>query len=145
MNISVLEKGRERSVIGTGALSLSPTTLFSVTSGQLEVKHAGIDHNSKSSSLSAFVVSDGSGSLSLEDMLISSSVSGTNVISSSIFVMALSQLRMSGVMIENMKISQLLFSEPSSAVSTSGESVLEYVTVRNVTLTGEDGVVIARA
>ncbi|KAH7824916.1 putative Protein tyrosine and serine/threonine kinase [Monocercomonoides exilis] len=145
--INVLGKGKETSVIGTNSLSSSSTTLFSVTSGQLEVGHVGIDHNAtRDSSPNVFVVSDGSGSLSLEDVLIFSSVNGEREISASIFVMELSQLRMSDVEIENMKMSQPLFEEPSSAGSTSGESMLANVTIRNVNRTTEgDGVVMAKS
>ncbi|KAH7824929.1 uncharacterized protein MONOS_10394 [Monocercomonoides exilis] len=145
--INVLGKGKETSVIGTNSLSSSSTTLFSVTSGQLDVGHVGIDHNTtRDSSPNVFVVSDGSGSLSLEDVVIFSSVNGEREISSSIFVMELSQLRMSDVEIENMKMSQPLFEEPSSAGSTSGESMLANVTIRNVNRTKEgDGVVMAKS
>ncbi|KAH7832048.1 uncharacterized protein MONOS_398 [Monocercomonoides exilis] len=146
MKISVLGKGKEVSVIGTGALSSSSTTLFSVTSGQLEVWHVGIDHNAiRSSSPSVFVVSVGSGSLSLEDVAISSSVNGESGISASVFVMALLQLRMSDVEIKNMKMSEPLFVEPSSAGSSSGESILGNLTVRNVSRAGGDGVLLAKS
>ncbi|KAH7832058.1 uncharacterized protein MONOS_388 [Monocercomonoides exilis] len=144
--ISVVGKGKEVSVIGTGALSSSSTTLFSVTSGQLEVWHVGIDHNAtRSPSPSVFVVSLGSGTLSLEDVAISSSVNGESGISASVFVMALSQLRMSDVEIKNMKMNQPLFTEPSSAGSSSGESILGNLTVQNMSRTGGDGVVLAKS
>eukprot|EP00770_Monocercomonoides_exilis_P006361 MONOS_6328.1-p1 / transcript=MONOS_6328.1 / gene=MONOS_6328 / organism=Monocercomonoides_exilis_PA203 / gene_product=unspecified product / transcript_product=unspecified product / location=Mono_scaffold00198:30-5202(-) / protein_length=1690 / sequence_SO=supercontig / SO=protein_coding / is_pseudo=false len=145
--ISVVGNGREESLIGTKSLSVSSTTLFSVKSGQLNVQHLGIDHNTtRSSSPSVFVVSSGSGTLSLEDVLINSSISEESVISSSVFVMALSQLRMSDVEIKNMKISQQLFVEPSSAGSTSGERMLVNVTVRNVNRTTEgNGVVVEKS
>ncbi|KAH7825106.1 uncharacterized protein MONOS_6344 [Monocercomonoides exilis] len=144
--ISVVGKGREESLIGTKSLSVSSTTLFSVKSGQLNVQHLGIDHNTtRSSSPSVFVVSSGSGTLSLEDVLINSSISEESVISSSVFVIALLQLRMSDVEIKNMKISQQLFAEPSSAGSTSGESMLVNVTVRNVNRSEGDGVVVEKS
>ncbi|KAH7826652.1 uncharacterized protein MONOS_7373 [Monocercomonoides exilis] len=143
--ISVIGKGREESVIETNFLSEASTTLFSVTSGQLEVRHVGIDHNAtRSSSPSVFVVSVGSGTLSLEDVVISSSVNGESGISASVFVLALSQLRMSDVEIKNMKMNQPLFAEPSSAGSSSGESILGNLTVRNVSRAGGDGVVLAK-
>ncbi|KAH7819305.1 uncharacterized protein MONOS_14575 [Monocercomonoides exilis] len=139
-------KGRGTSIIGTHSLSSPSTTLFSVRSGQLEILHLGIDHNSeRDSSPNVFVVSDGSGSLSLEDVLISSSVVGTNVISSSVFVVALSQLRMVDVEIKDMKVSQPLFSEPSSGGSELKESFLSNVTIQNVNLTEGDGVVVAKS
>ncbi|KAH7828008.1 uncharacterized protein MONOS_12646 [Monocercomonoides exilis] len=143
--ISIVGKGKEVSVIGTSALSTSSATLFSVTSGQLEMEHVGIDHNSiRSSSPNVFVVSVGSGTLSLEDVLISSSMSGGSVISASVFEVALRQLKMVDVEIENMKITQPLFAEPSSAGSPSGESLLGNVTIRNVNRTGGDGVAMAK-
>ncbi|KAH7831776.1 uncharacterized protein MONOS_1928 [Monocercomonoides exilis] len=49
--IIITGKGKTMSVIGTNSLSLTSTTLFSVSSGQLEVGHVGIDHNSIRSSL----------------------------------------------------------------------------------------------
>ncbi|KAH7818009.1 uncharacterized protein MONOS_3136 [Monocercomonoides exilis] len=144
--ISIFGRGKTASVIGTNSLSSTSTTLFSVSSGQLEVEHVGIDHNAtRSSSPSVFVVPVGSGTLSLEDVAISSSVNGESGISASIFVMALSQLRMSDVEIKNMKMSQPLFSEPSSGESVSGESLLGNVTIRNVNRTGGDGVVISKS
>ncbi|KAH7825127.1 uncharacterized protein MONOS_1496 [Monocercomonoides exilis] len=144
--ISVVGNGREESLIGTKSLSVSSTTLFSVKSGQLNVQHLGIDHNTtRDFSPNVFVVSSGSGALSLEDVLINSSISEESVISSSVFVMALSQLRMSDVEIKNIKISQQLFAEPSSAGSTSGESMLVNVTVRNVNRYEGDGVVVEKS
>ncbi|KAH7824133.1 uncharacterized protein MONOS_12044 [Monocercomonoides exilis] len=144
--ISVVGRGKEVSVIGTNSLSSSSTTLFSISSGQLEVGHAGIDHNAtRSPSPSVFVVSVGSGTLSLEDVVISSSTSGGSVISASVFEVMLRQLKMIDVEIENMKISQPLFVEPSSAGSSSGESLLGNVTIRNVNRTGGDGVVMAKS
>ncbi|KAH7824999.1 uncharacterized protein MONOS_6794 [Monocercomonoides exilis] len=145
--ISIVGRGKDMSVIGTNSLSSSSTTLFTVASGQLEVVHVGIDHNvTRDSSPSVFVVSVGSGTLSLEDVLILSSVNGGREISASIFVMALFQLRMRNVEIKNMKMSQPLFAEPSSAGSLSGESLLGNVTIRNVNRTTEgDGVVMAKS
>ncbi|KAH7819320.1 uncharacterized protein MONOS_9722 [Monocercomonoides exilis] len=138
-------KGRGTSIIGTYSLSSPSTTLFGVRSGQLKILHLGIEHNSeRDSSPNVFVVSGGSGSLSLEDVLISSSVAGTNVISSSVFVVELSQLRMIDVEIKDMKVSQSLFSEPSSGEAESEESFLSNVTIRNVNLTEGDGVVVAK-
>ncbi|KAH7819369.1 uncharacterized protein MONOS_9250 [Monocercomonoides exilis] len=99
--ISVVGRGKAVSVVGTSALSSPATTLFSISSGQLEVGHVGIDHNSmRSSSPSVFVVSVGSGTLSLEDVLISFSVSGGSGISSSVFEVALKQLKMIDVEIK---------------------------------------------
>ncbi|KAH7824778.1 uncharacterized protein MONOS_2960 [Monocercomonoides exilis] len=144
--ISVIGKGRMESSIETGALSSSSTTLFSLTSGKLEVKYLRIDHNSiRSPSPSVFVVSVGSGALSLEDVMIDSSISGGSVISASVFEVALRQLKMIDVEIKNMKVSQPLFAEPSSAGSIAGDSVLANVTVRNVNRTTGDGVVIAKS
>eukprot|EP00770_Monocercomonoides_exilis_P014349 MONOS_14295.1-p1 / transcript=MONOS_14295.1 / gene=MONOS_14295 / organism=Monocercomonoides_exilis_PA203 / gene_product=unspecified product / transcript_product=unspecified product / location=Mono_scaffold00973:12275-17305(+) / protein_length=1677 / sequence_SO=supercontig / SO=protein_coding / is_pseudo=false len=144
--ISVVGRGKAVSVIGTNSLSTSSTTLFSISSGQLEVGHAGIDHNSmRSPSPSVFVVSLGSGTLSLEDVVIDSSISGGSVISSFVFEVVLRQLKMIDVEIENMKISQPLFSEPSSTGSLSGERLLGNVTIRNVNLTEGDGVVISKS
>ncbi|KAH7828085.1 uncharacterized protein MONOS_1613 [Monocercomonoides exilis] len=143
--ISVLGRGKTVSVIGTSALSSPATTLFSISSGQLEVGHVGIDHNPmKSPSPSVFVVTDGSGSLSLEDVLISSSVSGGSGISSSVFEVALRQLKMIDVEIKNIKMSQPLFAEPSSAGSTLGESILGNVTIRNVNRKEGDGVMMTK-
>ncbi|KAH7816349.1 putative Protein tyrosine and serine/threonine kinase [Monocercomonoides exilis] len=144
--ISVLGKGKTVSVIGTSALSNSSTTLFSISSGQLEVGHVGIDHNSmRSSSPSVFVVSLGSGTLSLEDVVIDSSTSGGGGMTKCVFEVALRQLKTIDVEIENMKISQPLFTDPSSAGSSSEESLLGNVTIRNVNRTEGDGVVIAKS
>ncbi|KAH7826684.1 uncharacterized protein MONOS_7942 [Monocercomonoides exilis] len=145
--ISLIGKGREESVIEINSLSEASTTLFSVTSGQLEVLHMGIDYNTKrSSSPNVFVVSDGSGSLMLEDVLISSSVSEEeHVISSSLFVMPLSQLSMDNIEIRDMKISEALFSEPSSAGSASRESILANVKIQNVHRAIGDGAVVAKS
>ncbi|KAH7826441.1 putative autophagy-related protein 16 (Atg16) [Monocercomonoides exilis] len=135
--ISVVGRGKEVSEIGTSALSSPATTLFSISSSKLETGYEGIDHNAtRSTSPSVFMVSDGSGSLSLEDVLISSSTTGGRGISSSVFEVALKQLKMVDVEIKNMKISQPLFAELSSAGSSSGESVLANVTIRNVSRTG---------
>ncbi|KAH7828335.1 uncharacterized protein MONOS_3415 [Monocercomonoides exilis] len=143
--ISVIGKGREESVIGTNLLSIDSTTLFSVTSGQLDVGHVGIDHNTeRSPSPNVFVVSDGSGSLSLADTLISGTTR-RSVISASVFEVALRQLKMIDVEIKNIKISRPLFSEPSSAESTAGESFLGNLTIRNVNRAGGDGVVMTKS
>ncbi|KAH7828034.1 uncharacterized protein MONOS_9344 [Monocercomonoides exilis] len=83
--ISVVGRGKEVSEIGTSALSSPATTMFSISSGKLETGYEGIDHNAtRSTSPSVFMVSDGSGSLSLEDVLISSSTTGGRGISSSV-------------------------------------------------------------
>ncbi|KAH7820839.1 uncharacterized protein MONOS_5652 [Monocercomonoides exilis] len=80
--IIITGKGKAVSVVGTSALSTSSASLFSVSTGQLEVGHVGIDHNAtRSSSPSVFVVSLRSGALSLEDVVIDSSTSGGNGIS----------------------------------------------------------------
>ncbi|KAH7817865.1 uncharacterized protein MONOS_15443 [Monocercomonoides exilis] len=113
--IIITGKGKTVSVIGTSALSSPATTLFSISSGQLEVGHVGIDHNAtRSPSPSVFVVSLGSGALSLEDVVIDSSTSGGSGISSSVFEVALKQLKAIDVEVENMKMSRLLIVEPSS-------------------------------
>ncbi|KAH7824482.1 uncharacterized protein MONOS_3976 [Monocercomonoides exilis] len=144
--IIITGRGKETSVIGTRELSSSSTTLFSLTSGKLEVKHLGIDHNSeKDFSPNVFMVSVGSGTLSLDDVVINSSTSGGSTISSSIFVIALSQLRMCNVEIKNLKMNQPLFAEPSSAGSTAGESLLGNVTIRNVNRTTGDGIAMAKS
>ncbi|KAH7817982.1 uncharacterized protein MONOS_8452 [Monocercomonoides exilis] len=144
--ISVVGRGKAVSVIGTSALSSPATTLFSISTGQLEVGHVGIDHNAtRSPSPSVFVVSLGSGTLLLEDVVLNSSTSGGSVISASVFEVALKQLKTIDVEIENIKMSQPLFAEPSSAGSSSGESVLANVTIRNVNRIGGDGVVLAKS
>ncbi|KAH7829290.1 uncharacterized protein MONOS_17165 [Monocercomonoides exilis] len=121
--------------------------------------------NSSPSSPSVVVVSDGGGSLSLEDVVITTSKTGGYVMSSSVFVVPLSQLSMVGVEIINMNVSKPLFSEPnlsspssssssllpllSSALyltaTASGDSVLANVKVTNVKLTEGDGVVVAKS
>ncbi|KAH7818066.1 uncharacterized protein MONOS_5094fu5095 [Monocercomonoides exilis] len=144
--ITITGRGKTVSVIGTNSLSTSSTTLFHISTGQLEVGHVGIDHNAtRSPSPSVFVVSLGSGTLSLEDVVIDSSTSGGSGTSSSVFEVALRQLKMIDVEIENMKISQPLFAEPLSTGSASGESLLGNVTIRNVNRTEGDGVVIAKS
>ncbi|KAH7819466.1 uncharacterized protein MONOS_17912 [Monocercomonoides exilis] len=106
--------------------------------------HLKIDCNSTTnpSSPSVAVVSEGSGSLSLEDVVITTSNTGEYVISSSVFVVPLSQLSMVGVEIKDMNISKPLFSEPEHS---SEESVLSNVTLRNVKLKIGDGVVVAKS
>ncbi|KAH7831741.1 uncharacterized protein MONOS_509 [Monocercomonoides exilis] len=143
--ISIIGRGKTASVIGTNSLSPSSTTLFSISSGQLEVGHLGIDHNAaRSSSPSVFVVSVGSGSLSLEDVLISGTTGGSSI-SASVFEVELRQLKMADVEIKNLKMSQPLFAEPPSSGSSSGESVLANVTIRNVNRTTGDGVVMEKS
>ncbi|KAH7817948.1 uncharacterized protein MONOS_13561 [Monocercomonoides exilis] len=165
--ISVVGKGREACSIGTGALS-SPSAagaLFSVTTGHLGLLHMKVDCNLNSSPLpSVAVVSDGSGSLSLEDVVITTSKTGNYVMLSSVFVVPLSQLSMVGVEIKDMNVSKPLFSEPdlsssssSSSLSSlsssalyltataSGDSVLANMKVMNVKLTEGDGVVVAKS
>ncbi|KAH7829210.1 uncharacterized protein MONOS_17147 [Monocercomonoides exilis] len=165
--ISVIGKGKDKSSIGTGALS-STGALFSVTTGQLGLLHMKVDCNSNAnpSSPSVVVVSDGGGSLSLEDVVITTSKTGDYVMSSSVFVVPLSQLSMVDVEITDMNVSKSLFSEPdlsSSSSSTSsslsslsssalyltatasGDSVLANVKVTNVKLTEGDGVVVAKS
>ncbi|KAH7815695.1 uncharacterized protein MONOS_119 [Monocercomonoides exilis] len=142
--ISIVGRGKAVSVVGTSALSSTSTTLLSISSGQLEVGHLGIYHNAaRSPSPSVFVVSLESGALSLEDVMISCTTGGS-VISASVFEVALKQLKMADVEIKNMKINQPLFVEPSSG-SSSGESVLGNVTIRNVNRTTGDGVVLAKS
>ncbi|KAH7817972.1 uncharacterized protein MONOS_12717 [Monocercomonoides exilis] len=144
--ISVVGRGKTMSVIGTSALSTSSTTLFSISSGRLEAEHVGIDHNSmRSLSPSVFVVSLGSGTLSLEDVLIDSSTSGGSGMTKCVFEVALKQLKMIDVEIKNIKMSQPLFAEPSSAGSSSEESLLGNLTIRNVNRTTGDGVVMAKS
>eukprot|EP00770_Monocercomonoides_exilis_P009411 MONOS_9366.1-p1 / transcript=MONOS_9366.1 / gene=MONOS_9366 / organism=Monocercomonoides_exilis_PA203 / gene_product=unspecified product / transcript_product=unspecified product / location=Mono_scaffold00384:22396-30918(+) / protein_length=2841 / sequence_SO=supercontig / SO=protein_coding / is_pseudo=false len=155
--ISVIGKGKDKSSIGTGALS-STGALFSVSTGHLDLLHMKVDCNSNTNpSPNVAVVSDGGGSLSLEDVVITTSKTGNYVISSSVFVVALSQLSMVGVEIKNMNISQSLFSEqdqsPSFSLSSSlfsagtesTESILANMNVKNVKLTNGDGVVVAKS
>ncbi|KAH7817937.1 uncharacterized protein MONOS_16223c2 [Monocercomonoides exilis] len=126
--ISVVGKGKTVSVIGTNSLSTSSTTLFSLSSGQLEVGHVGIDHNAaRSPSPSVFVVSLGSGTLSLEDVVINSSTSGGSGMTKCVFEVVLRQLKTIDVEIENMKVSQPLFSEPSSTGLPSGENYYLFI------------------
>eukprot|EP00770_Monocercomonoides_exilis_P011013 MONOS_10961.1-p1 / transcript=MONOS_10961.1 / gene=MONOS_10961 / organism=Monocercomonoides_exilis_PA203 / gene_product=unspecified product / transcript_product=unspecified product / location=Mono_scaffold00522:11750-23009(-) / protein_length=3655 / sequence_SO=supercontig / SO=protein_coding / is_pseudo=false len=158
--ISVIGKRRETCSIGTGALS-STGALFSVSTGHLGLLHMKVDCNSNSSpSPSVVVVTGGNGSLSLEDVVITTSKTGEYVMSSSVFVVPLSQLLMVGVEIINMNVSKPLFSEPnlspssSSSLSssalyltakTSGDSELANLSVMNVKLTEGDGVVVAKS
>eukprot|EP00770_Monocercomonoides_exilis_P006716 MONOS_6682.1-p1 / transcript=MONOS_6682.1 / gene=MONOS_6682 / organism=Monocercomonoides_exilis_PA203 / gene_product=unspecified product / transcript_product=unspecified product / location=Mono_scaffold00215:20274-28340(-) / protein_length=2688 / sequence_SO=supercontig / SO=protein_coding / is_pseudo=false len=143
MKVSVVGTGKEKSSIGTGTLSSTSITLFSVTGGRLRLMHLKIDCNSTSPfSPSVVVVSDGSGSLSLEDVVITTSNTGEYVMSSSVFVVPLSQLLMTDVEIINMNVSKPLFSEPEHS---SKESVLANVTIRNVKLRSGDGVVVAKS
>ncbi|KAH7822929.1 uncharacterized protein MONOS_8541 [Monocercomonoides exilis] len=155
--ISFIGTGRMESSIGTGALS-SVGALFSVTTGHLGMSQLKVDCNSNAnpSSPSVVVVSGGSGSLSLEDVVITTSKTGEYVMSSSVFVVPLSQLSMVDVEIKDMNVSKPLFSEPdlSSSFSssflflsstTSGESMLANVNVMNVKLTEGDGVVVAKS
>ncbi|KAH7817743.1 uncharacterized protein MONOS_5493 [Monocercomonoides exilis] len=158
IKVSVIGAGKEKSSIGTGALS-SAETLFSVTTGHLGLLHMKVDCNSNAnpSSPSVVVVSDGGGSLSLEDVVITTSVSsGDYVMSSSVFVVQLSQLSMVGVEIILKNISKSLFSELDLSFSFSssvlflsliilGDSVLENVKAKNVKPMGGDGVVAAKA
>ncbi|KAH7817882.1 uncharacterized protein MONOS_16280 [Monocercomonoides exilis] len=126
--ISVLGRGKAVSVIGTNSLSSTSPTLFSISSGQLEVGHVGIDHNAtRSPSPSVFVVSVGSGTLSLEDVLINSSTSGGSGMTKCVFEVELRQLKTIDVEIENMKVSQLLFVEPSSVGLALGENWLLFI------------------
>ncbi|KAH7827007.1 uncharacterized protein MONOS_4819 [Monocercomonoides exilis] len=155
--ISVIGTGKDKSSIGTGALS-SVGTLFSVSTGHLGMSHLKVDCNSNSSpSPSVVVVSDGSGSLSLEDVLITTSKTGEYVMSLSAFVVLLSQLSMVDVEIKDMNVSKPLLSEPDPSSSSSSssslfltaiasrDSVLANVKVTNVKLTEGDGVVAAKS
>eukprot|EP00770_Monocercomonoides_exilis_P014746 MONOS_14692.1-p1 / transcript=MONOS_14692.1 / gene=MONOS_14692 / organism=Monocercomonoides_exilis_PA203 / gene_product=unspecified product / transcript_product=unspecified product / location=Mono_scaffold01052:9502-11104(-) / protein_length=508 / sequence_SO=supercontig / SO=protein_coding / is_pseudo=false len=110
--ISVIGKGKDKSLIGTGALS-SVGILFSVSTGHLGLLHMKVDCNSTAdfSSPSVVVVSDGGGSLSLEDVVITTSKTGGYVMSSSVFVVVLSQLSMVGVEIKDTNITRLQFCE----------------------------------
>ncbi|KAH7822513.1 uncharacterized protein MONOS_8908 [Monocercomonoides exilis] len=156
--ISVIGIGKEKSSIEMKSLS-STGALFSVSTGHLGMSHLKVDCNSNSiPSPSVVVVSGGGGSLSLGDIVITTSKTGEYEISSSVFVVPLSQLSMVGVEIKDMNISQPLFSEPvlsssssssSSALyltaTASGESILANLSVRNVRLTEGDGVVVAKS
>ncbi|KAH7822438.1 uncharacterized protein MONOS_14577 [Monocercomonoides exilis] len=155
--ISVIGRGKDKSVIEMKSLS-STRPLFSVSTGYLGMSHLKVDCNSISeTSPSVAVVSDGSGSLSLEDVVIITSKTGGYVMSSSVFVVSLLQLSMVDVEIKDMNISQSLLSEPvlspfSSSSSylfltatSSGESMLKNVSVRNVKLIEGDGVVVAKS
>ncbi|KAH7818046.1 uncharacterized protein MONOS_18046 [Monocercomonoides exilis] len=144
--ITITGRGKTVSAIGTSALSSPSTTLFSISSGQLEVGHVGIDHNAtRSPSPSVFVVLLGSGTLSLEDVVIDSSTSGGSGMTKCVLDVALNQLKMIDVEIKNIKMSQPLFAEPSSAGSSSGESLLGNVTIRNVNRTTGDGVILSKS
>ncbi|KAH7825541.1 uncharacterized protein MONOS_12249 [Monocercomonoides exilis] len=81
--ISVIGTGNAKSSIGTGTLS-STKALFGVTTGHLYLLHMKVDCNSNAnpSSPSVVVVSDGGGSLSLEDVVITTSVSSGNYVMS---------------------------------------------------------------
>ncbi|KAH7815908.1 uncharacterized protein MONOS_866 [Monocercomonoides exilis] len=162
--LSVIGTGKDKSSIETGTLlpsSPSTRTLFSVSTGHLGLLHMKVDCNSNSNPLpSVVVVSDGSGSLSLEEIVITTSKTGEYVMSSSVFVVSLTQLSMVDVVIKNMNVSKPLFSEqnlssPSSSsslsssalyliVTASGDSELANVKVTNVKLTEGDGVVVAK-
>ncbi|KAH7831909.1 uncharacterized protein MONOS_9379 [Monocercomonoides exilis] len=158
--ISVIVKGRIKSSIETGAL-LSAGALFSVSTGHLGLLHIKVDCNSNTNpSPNVAVVSDGSGSLSLEDVVITTSKTGNYVMSSSVFVVHLSQLSMIDAEIINMNVSEPLFSEPNQSSSSSsslsssvlyltatasGDSVLANVKVTNVKLTEGDGVVMTKS
>ncbi|KAH7815743.1 uncharacterized protein MONOS_12846 [Monocercomonoides exilis] len=67
--ISIIGTGKEKSAIGTGALS-STGSLFSVSTGHLGLLYMMIDFNSiADSSQSVVVDSCGSGFLSLDDVV----------------------------------------------------------------------------
>ncbi|KAH7816894.1 uncharacterized protein MONOS_9110 [Monocercomonoides exilis] len=155
--ISVIGTGKEKSSIGTGALS-STGALFSVSTGHLGMNHLKVDCNSNvSPSPSVVVVSDGGGFLSLEDIVITTSKTGDYVMSSSVFVVLLSQLSVVDVEIKDMNVLKPLFSEqnlptfssPSSVLyltaTAPGDSVMANVKVTNVNLTTGDGVVVAKS
>ncbi|KAH7828753.1 uncharacterized protein MONOS_14570 [Monocercomonoides exilis] len=158
--ISVIGKGRTESSIETGALSSSSSAagaLFSVSTGRMSLLHIKVDCNSNSSSSpNVVVLSGGSGSLSLDDVVITTSVSSVNAIYSSVLKVPLSQLSMIGVEITKKNISKSLFSELDQSFSVSsfvlflsliilGDSVLENVKAKNVKFTSGDGVVAAKA
>ncbi|KAH7832032.1 uncharacterized protein MONOS_415 [Monocercomonoides exilis] len=157
--ILVIGKGKDKSSIGTGALS-SPSaagTLFSVTTGHLGLLHIKVGCNSNTNpSPSVIVVFYESGSFSLEDVVITASVSSGNAIYSSVLKVQLSQLSMIDVEITKKNISKSLFSEldqsflfSSSVLFFSliilGDSVLENVKAKNVKFTSGDGMVAAKA
>ncbi|KAH7822274.1 uncharacterized protein MONOS_14874 [Monocercomonoides exilis] len=156
--ISVIGKGKDKSSIEIKSLS-STGALFSVSTGHLGLLNMKVDCNSAAeTSPNVVVVSDGSGSLSLEDVLITTSETGEYVMSSSVFVVPLSQLSMVDVEIKDINISKSLFFEPilsssssssSSALyltaTTSGESLLANLSVNNVRLIEGDGVVVAKS
>ncbi|KAH7824688.1 uncharacterized protein MONOS_951 [Monocercomonoides exilis] len=76
--ISVIGKDKEKCSIGTGTLSTAEA-LFSVTTGHLGMSHLRVDCNSRAeTSPSVVVVSDGSGLLSLEDVVIAANISSGN-------------------------------------------------------------------
>ncbi|KAH7823737.1 uncharacterized protein MONOS_10811 [Monocercomonoides exilis] len=95
--ISVIGRGKEKSSIGAGAL-LSAGALFSVSTGHLGMSHLKVDCNSNASPSPR-----------------------NNVMSSSVFVVPLSQLSMVDVEIKDMNVSEPLFSDPdlSSSFSSS--------------------------
>ncbi|KAH7822649.1 uncharacterized protein MONOS_7266 [Monocercomonoides exilis] len=148
--ISVIGKDKDKSSIGTGALS-STGALFSVSTGNLGLLHMKIDCSTLTSpSPSVAVVTDGDGSLSLGDVVITTSVSSGNyVMSSSVFVVVLSQLSMDQSPSSSSSSSSSLSSLSSSALyltaTASGDSVLANVKVMNVKFTSGDGVVAAKA
>ncbi|KAH7815058.1 uncharacterized protein MONOS_13815 [Monocercomonoides exilis] len=104
--ISIIGAGKEKSSIGTGALS-STGAQFSVSTVHLGLLHMKIDCNSNASpsSPSEVMASDGGGSLLLEDVVIATSNTGEYVMSSSVFVVQLSQLSMIDVEITKKNIS----------------------------------------
>ncbi|KAH7826727.1 uncharacterized protein MONOS_12334 [Monocercomonoides exilis] len=159
--ISVIGKGKDKSLIEMKSLS-STGPLFSVSTGHLGMSHLKVDCNTEAeTSPSVVVVSDRSGSLSLEDVVITTSETGNFVIPSSVLVVPLLQLSMVDVEIINMNVSKPLFSEPNQSPSSSssslsssalyltatasGDSVLANVKVMNVKLTEGDGVVVAKS
>ncbi|KAH7829280.1 uncharacterized protein MONOS_17163 [Monocercomonoides exilis] len=103
-----------------------------------------VDCNSNiNPSPSVVVVSDGGGSLSLEDVVITTSKTGGYVMSSSVFVTPLSQLSMVDVEIKNMNVSKPLFSETdlSSSSSSSLSSLLSSAPYLTATASEESMVV----
>ncbi|KAH7819445.1 uncharacterized protein MONOS_7141 [Monocercomonoides exilis] len=91
--ISVIGTGKDKSSIGTGALSSSAAagTLFSASTGHLCLLRMKVycNSNANPSTPSVAVVSDGSGSFSLEDVVITTSKTKNYVMSSSVFVVFL--------------------------------------------------------